>query len=341
MTAGSAGLEAALASRNAPVSAGRIEGPREETSLLAFFGILLQNRRLIGLCGLIGTLIFAAFSLSQAARFESRASFIVKGAATPVQLPNTATSFGLVLTAYADFAQSVVFYADLAAANVILRTAAEQSYATSKSHGQKIPLPEILGIKTSNHQLAVDRAVRQLSKSVSSFINTRSGVVSISVASPDPLVAQELASKILSEMEIWSKTRAHTQAVKEREFTQSLVDDAQAKLTQAEDALNTFLVTNRMWASPELTIEHNRLSREVDMRQQVYTALAESLEQAKIEEGRDRSAINIVEVADLPVEPQRVAALRRTIIGLSAGLLVGMILAFLRQRADEKKLLAA
>src|SRR4029079_17079970 len=104
--------------------------------------------------------------------------------------PNTASSLGLALTAYADFAQSVVFYADLARATVILRSAAQESYATSTSHGRKIPLPEILGIKTPNHELAVDRAVDKLSTSVSSFINTRSGVVSISVSAEDPLVAQ-------------------------------------------------------------------------------------------------------------------------------------------------------
>jgi uncharacterized protein involved in exopolysaccharide biosynthesis len=76
------------------------------------------------------------------------------------------------------------------------------------------------------------------------------------------------------------------------------------------------------------------------MRQEVYTALETSLEQAKIEEGRDRAAINIVEVADLPVEPERAAAVRRTLVGLATGLCVGMVLAFLVQRAEEKRILA-
>jgi uncharacterized protein involved in exopolysaccharide biosynthesis len=323
----------------AAVSAGNIEGPREETSLVAFLSILLAHRRTIAICGLLGTFIFGVFAIAEAKRFESQASFIVKGAAAPVALPNTASSFGLVLTAHADFAQSVVFYSDLAGANVVLNAAAAKSYATSTSHGAKRPLPELLGIKEKNPSIARDRAIAYLKSNVSTSINTRSGVVSISIAAGDPLLAQGLAATILHEIEMWSRTRAHADAVQERQFTQSVADDAKARLAVAEQNLETFLATNASYGSPELTIEHDRLARDVSMRQEVYTALANSLEQAKIEEGRDHSAINIVEVADLPVEPQRAAALRKILIGLASGLCLGMMLAFVLQRMAEKRLL--
>ena len=324
----------------AAVSAGNIEGPREETSLLAFYSILLKHRRIIAICGALSTFIFGIFAVAEAKRFESRASFIVKGASSPVALPNSATSFGLVLTAHADFAQSVVFYAELATANVVLNAAASQSYATSASNGVKRPLPEIFGIKETNPQLARDAAVAILKQNVSTSISTRSGIVSVSVATADPLVAQGIAASILHEVEIWSRTKSHVDAVQEREFTEGLANDAKAKLGLAEQTLESFLVTNRSYASPELTIEHDRLVREVNMRQQVFTALETSLEQAKIEEGRDRSAINIVEVADLPVEPERAAAVRKILVGLATGLCVGMVLAFLVQRGEEKKIVA-
>jgi uncharacterized protein involved in exopolysaccharide biosynthesis len=262
----------------------------------------------------------------------------VKGAAAPVALPNTATSLGLVLTAHADFAQSVMFYSDLATANVVLNAAAVKSYATSTSNGVKRPLPELLGIKEKNPDLAREQAIAHLQNNVSTSINTRSGVVSISVAAGDPLLAQELAATILSEIEMWSRTRAHVDAVQERQFTESIANDAKAKLGVAEQNLETFLATNASYASPELTIEHDRLTRDVAMRQQVYTALANSLEQAKIEEGRDHSAINIVELAELPIEPQRAAALRKILIGLASGLCLGMVLAFVLQRMAEKRI---
>jgi uncharacterized protein involved in exopolysaccharide biosynthesis len=323
------------------VTAGNIEGPREETSLLAFFAILLAHRRMIAVCSLIGTIVFGIFALSEATKYESKASFIVRGVSTPVGLPNSATSLGLVLTAFADFAQSVAFYSDLTTANTVLRRVARQSYATSESRGAVRPLPQILGIREKNPVLAVDRAVDSLRASVSTSINARSGVVSVSVAARDPLLAQEISATILHEIEIWSRTRAHAEAVRERQFTEGLAADAKTKLTQAEQRMASFLAINREYNSPDLKMEYDRLQRELGVRQQVFTALATSLEQAKIEEGRDRAAIDIVDVSDRPIEPQRQAAVRKTLIGLATGMLVGMVLAFLTQRATERRLIAS
>jgi uncharacterized protein involved in exopolysaccharide biosynthesis len=82
------------------------------------------------------------------------------------------------------------------------------------------------------------------------------------------------------------------------------------------------------------------LERDVGMRQQIYTALAQTYEQARIEENRVPTILNVVEPADLPVEPQRREALRKTLIGLVTGLLAGMVIAMLQQRVEEKKSIA-
>src|SRR6185503_20831481 len=83
MTAGSVGI-------TNPIKAGHVEGPREETSLVAFLSILLANRKLIAICTLIGTLIFGAIAATTADLYVSHASFIVKNTRTPVQIPGGA-----------------------------------------------------------------------------------------------------------------------------------------------------------------------------------------------------------------------------------------------------------
>ena len=98
------------------------------------------------------------------------------------------------------------------------------------------------------------------------------------------------------------------------------------------------LAVNREFISaPQLDMEHDRLMREVQMRQQIYTSLAQTLEQARIEEVRAPVLINIVETADLPVEPMNREALRTTLLGLVGGLLVGIVIALIQQRALEKR----
>ena len=151
MTAGSVGIAN-------PVKAGRVDGPREETSLLAFLSILLVNRKLIALCTLVGTLIFGAIAATTADLYVSHASFIVKNSRTPVQIPGGAAALGVTLSAYMEFSQSVAFYADLSRAMNILRLVAAKDYLTEDSRGKRVPLPVAMGIQTKNRAQAIEEA---------------------------------------------------------------------------------------------------------------------------------------------------------------------------------------
>lgn len=325
----------------AVIRAGNPSGPREETSLLAFLSIILAHRRVIAICALAGTAIFGVLAASQADLYVSKSSFVVKGARAPVAIPGGAAALGITLSAYADFSQSVSFYADLSRAMNILRIIAAKDYVTEESGGRRIPLPEAMGIKAQNRVAAIEEAALRLSKSVSYSISSRTGVVRLSVEESDALLAQQINANILTELDTWSKEQGHAQAVLERRFMDQAVADARAKLSQAEQSERSFLELNRLYqSSPQLRLEYNRRFREVEMRQQIYTALAQTLEQARIEEVRRPTLINVIESADLPVEPQRREALRKTLTGLAAGLLVGMVVAVLRQRVNEKEALA-
>ncbi len=318
--------------------AGQAEGPREETSLLAFLSILLNHRRMIAITSLGGMLLFGIFAASQANLYLSRASFIVKGVRTPAQLPGGAAGLGVTLAAAQDFGQSVVFYSELAKSKTILLAVAEKSYVTANSKGAKRPLVEILGIEAETPRGAAMLAADRLFPVVSSTIYSRSGIVGIAVQAIDPLVAQQIATNILDELDKYSKTRRHAQAVQERQFIEGLVSDARVRLAQAEQAVSSFLRDNREFmGAPQLSIQNDRLQREVSMRQQIYTSLMQSLEQAKIEEVRDPAAISVVEAADLPPDPQRRTFFRKILLGLVVGLLAGIVLAFVIHRAQEKQ----
>jgi Uncharacterized protein involved in exopolysaccharide biosynthesis len=79
------------------------------------------------------------------------------------------------------------------------------------------------------------------------------------------------------------------------------------------------------------------LQRAVRMRQQIYTAMARTLEDAKIEEVRDLPTVLIIDQPEAGLEPQRPPVMRKTLLGLIAGLFVGIVLAFVRERAAETR----
>lgn len=242
-----------------------------------------------------------------------------------------------MLSQASDFSQSIVFYSELARSRLVLLSVARKEY-TTREGGQKRRLAEIYGIRGPNQEAAAQQAAAQLRQAVGANIFSRSGVVAISVAAPDPFVAQQVAANILVELNTYASRTRKAQSAEERRFVEELVSEARARLSQAEQAVSSFSIVNREYQnSPPLRIEFNRLQREVVMRQEVYTSLARSLDQAKIEEVRDPTPLTIVEPPDLPAQPETRDALRKTLLGLCVGLLAGVVLAFIRQRASETR----
>jgi uncharacterized protein involved in exopolysaccharide biosynthesis len=73
--------------------------------------------------------------------------------------------------------------------------------------------------------------------------------------------------------------------------------------------------------------QFDRLSRQVNMRQQLYTSVTQSYEGARIEEVRNTPVITLMEPADLPAQPDpRLALLKGMLAGL-VGLGLGAFLA--------------
>lgn len=318
-----------------PIKAGRREGPREETSLLAFASILLLHRRLIVLCALGGTAVFGTIAAASADRFVSRASFVLRGSRAPVEVPGGEAALRAFASA-AEFSQSVNFYADLVRARSVAYAVAAKPYTTSD--GKRTTLAALYGIDDPDPRRATVLAGDRLISDVSSSIYSRSGVIGLNVKSTDPAVAQQLATNILAELDAFGGARRQQQAIEEREFIERLLLEARGRLDRAEDELGGFLRTNREYEnSPQLRLVYDRLSRNVFMHQQVYVAMQQGYEQARIEEVRDPAAVNIVEPPDVPVQPETRAAVRETLLGFIAGLLVGIILAFIRQRAAETR----
>jgi uncharacterized protein involved in exopolysaccharide biosynthesis len=291
---------------------------------------LLRNVVFIAVLALGAGAAAGAYSLTQPRTYTSSASFVPKlGAASTGGLAQTiATQFGMGVSAAGPGAQ---FYADLLRSHQVLRELVETPFEVSTDTGRVratfIALQNLEGVDSLQ---AVERSI-EIARGAVAVRTRNTGVVQFDVTATNPGLATAMAGRLLELLNEFNLEMRQSQASAERQFTESRLVEASTELLDAERRLERFLQSNRQLNAPHLLLEHDRLQREVVMRQQVVNALVQVFEQARIEEVRNTPVITVIEPPITPIRPNGRGTTRRVALGLLAGLMVGMTVVGLRE----------
>ncbi|MGH7539627.1 MAG: GNVR domain-containing protein, partial [Gemmatimonadota bacterium] len=237
--------------------------------------------------------------------------------------------------------QSPAFYAELLKTSELLRDAASDRYTVRTGSGaeaevERRPLVDLLEAEGDTPEERLEDAVERLRDRLSVNASVETGIVRFSVETWWPHVSEELAARLLARVNEFDLNTRQTQAGRERAFLVGRVEEARADLQTVEERLLRFLEQNRrIESSPALQYENERLERQVSLQQEVYTTLAQALEQAKIEEVRDTPVITVVEQPILPAEPDERGLLLRAILAALFGLLVAALVTIFREVSDR------
>ena len=99
--------------------------------------------------------------------------------------------------------------------------------------------------------------------------------------------------------------------------------EAEEELRTAEEALKLFLERNRGWERfSHLAFEHERLERQVLIKQEIFTTLRRSYEEARIEEVNDTPIITVIDPA---VPPEKRSSPKRKLMVLASSVAAGVI----------------
>jgi uncharacterized protein involved in exopolysaccharide biosynthesis len=168
----------------------------------------------------------------------------------------------------------------------------------------------------------LDEALIRLKSLMAVSLDVKTNVVSASVEMREPRLAADVLNAALSEMDLFLREKRSTGATEQRKWIESRLVQVNAELRNAEEALKNFRDRNRrVTDSPELLLEQERLSREVQIKGTIDLELRKQAEIAKIDEIKQITTINVLDEGREPVKKERPKR------GMNAA--IGFLLAFL------------
>ena len=299
-------------------------GRSDEISILGVLVAVLRRRGLVALVAVSLAAVVVTVLLLLPRTYTAESSFMPQTKKSPTSLTGLAAQFGFNLPA-TDPGQSPAFYADLATSRSILGLLAETNYRyrsdTGVVEGNLITIYKSKGTTPGRRR---DAAIRRLSDDVKATTVQKTGLVNIAVTSREPDLSLQINLRLIYLLNQFNLHTRQSQAGEERRFTERRLDEVRQDLRAAEDRLQQFLQRNRdVLNSPELQFQRDRLQREVTMQQDVFTSLAQAVEQAKIEEVRDTPVLTTVQAPEWPVRPDRRGLVLKGVLALFVGLALG------------------
>jgi uncharacterized protein involved in exopolysaccharide biosynthesis len=314
-------------------------GP-EAISLAWILAILLRERRtIIGVTGACLVLALAVAFL-RSATYTTSFSFVPEVAQDQSRsgLAGLAGQFGVQLGSMGSQTQSPQFYGDLLSTHQLLAPIAVDSFQISAASSRRVKLSEFLGVSGPNPAVTVDRTVAILrDRVISASVAARTtGVVSVRVRTKSPEVSLAIAERVIEGLNQFNLLTRQSQAAAERKFVEERLDASRASLRASEDALQGFLQSNRQ-LGVDLAFQRDRLQRDVTLRQQVAMGLAQQYEDARIREVRDTPVITVIERPILPALPDPRGRVTTVILGILAGLFLGIVIAMAREGWNRQR----
>lgn len=311
--------------------AGAAAVPEEESqvSLLAIGSLLLRWRRTIFGLGLVGMAIGITSGLLSLRLFTSSAVFVPQGTESAASgLSVAASQLGIRIPTSSGSGWGPAMYVELLHSRALLEPLVSDTVVVAEENGRRVAVTDLLEIVGPPGERKMDLAVRAVGGLVGASEKPKLNAVEVTVTSRWPSVSRQLAERLLLRINEFNIETRKSQAMTELKFVEAQSIEAQRALRDAEDRLQSFLQSNRTIGSPELSFERDRLQRAVTERQQLYTSWLQTREEARIRELRDTPVITVLERPRLPIRGVSRKTVRKGMMGLLVGSLLGLGIAF-------------
>jgi uncharacterized protein involved in exopolysaccharide biosynthesis len=315
----------------------------DSISLLAITNTLLRNWVVIVVLPVLLALATGLWSYSRDRTYAATVTFAFqpsegespRGGATAL-----AQQFGVNLGS-ASPGRSTQFYVELLRSRTLLRQAVESEYQLTTPDGDlwRGTLVDFWRIEAVEGELPPWRqAAETLSRAINTSVSRETQLVEVRVSSLNPVLAERIAERLVELLNDFNVELRRSHSAQEASFIGERVAEARQELLAAERVLQNFLRQNREFRnSPELVFEHDRLQRDVIMRQEVFTSLLRSQEQTRVDAVRNVTLFNVIDRPAGTAEPQPRRTIQFVLLGFMGGLVLAVFLGFMRDFARRSK----
>jgi len=305
-----------------------------EISLAELLTTIVRNRKKVAAWTVAVGLVAGLTAVRRPLEYMATATFATQGGSQSMSsLASIAGQLGLAASSSSP-SWSPDFYIMLMKSPVLLSKVIRDTFVVSEMGGRKLTIGQVLEVKGRDSVELEQRAMDAVRSMMVAERQRSTGLVQVNVLTPWPSVSLALVSSFLSAVDTYNRESRRSQAAVERQFIETRLAEALIDLRQAEDRLQGFLASNReMLSMSQLAFERDRLSRAVQLKQQVYTTIATSFEDARIREVRDTPVISVIEPPRVKRDPEPRARWKRWAIGMVIGMLFGLLVTLLSEGA--------
>jgi len=179
-----------------------------------------------------------------------------------------------------------------------------------------------------------DENVDLFKSRISISIDKQTGMISAGVTLQDPALSALVADSIVSRLINYVTDYRTNKAVQDLDFAMKIFYESQQKYYEAQRAYANYVDKNKNLVLESVQVERERLRNEQSLAFDVYTSLAQQVEQAKMKVQEETPCVTVIEPARVPAKKSNVSKLVILLMFSIMGGVVSVILLFFSKRKE-------
>lgn len=194
-------------------------------------------------------------------------------------------------------ASLVKLYPTILRSEAVLKNVIYTTYH-SQTFGEPVNLIQYWHIQKKTPEKDYEAALRAFRGLLDISVDLKTNVLSITMEEAEPQLTADIVNTVTAELDKFVRTKRSTSAGEQRKFIDGRLKEVKGALETSENALKEFREKNRaISGSPELTLQLERLMRDVQINSTLFIELKKQYEIARIEEVKNIPVINVMDAA--------------------------------------------